>query len=698
MATIHAREWISTEVNRRLLHHFVDNYGKNAEVTNLVNTRELWFVLVANPDGYQHTFDAERLWRKNLRDNNGDGQITIGDGVDLNRNYDEKWNYDNEGSSSRVRERYLPRAEPGVRARDRGDPGPPEATRASRFMVTYHSYGPLLLYMWGFQVQTPTADDPIYVALSGTDAKPAIAGIRPGRRCRPVHHQRHDGRLRARGDGHARLDARARARAATAAASSSPTTKRSSRRSSRRTCRSRSTSPRPRRTRREPVSHLGNTTKPFYLDLSAIDPEKTQQPAERLPLLGLVRRSSARAGAGAEEPRRRHAQVPDQRRRRPERLDVRMERRRTVRRRRRRLLPDHARRASPARIRATSSRSGSRPPAATVKSDSFTYTAKVESSNRVLVLAAEDYTGISPVYKKTNGPSYLSYYLDALAANGIGADVYDVDANGRKAPSHARRAQPLRRGHLVHGRRHPHARSRHGCRHRLSPRERRDARRPGVPQRGRPPAQDRQVRRPRRGGRVRVQPRDERALRPGRSGDGRLPAAVRRLPPVLPRRVPLQRRRRHDCRTARSTTSSASTSRSTRSRGRSAARAPTTRITARRSSRRAGSCRPSDVSAVHELGVGEVRPPGRAVRPAHGLVLHVLEHRGHLLQAPDEDDRRARRRRRTCPSGSRTTPRPAWDHVFVEAHTVGQDDWTTLPDLNGHTTTVHRRQLPGGLA
>ena len=24
-----------------------------------------------------------------------------------------------------------------------------------------------------------------------------------------------------------------------------------------------------------------------------------------------------------------------------------------------------------------------------------------------------------------------------------------------------------------------------------------------------------------------------------------------------------------------------------------------------------------------------------------------------------------------------------WDYVFVEAHTVGQDDWTTLPDANG---------------
>jgi hypothetical protein len=33
------------------------------------------------------------------------------------------------------------------------------------------------------------------------------------------------------------------------------------------------------------------------------------------------------------------------------------------------------------------------------------------------------------------GPHYLSYYTDALSANGIGYDVYDVDANGRIAPS-----------------------------------------------------------------------------------------------------------------------------------------------------------------------------------------------------------------------------------------------------------------------
>ena len=57
-------------------------------------------MIVANPDGYDFTFTpGNRLWRKNLRDNNGDGQITIGDGVDPNRNYPTYWGYDNEGSS-----------------------------------------------------------------------------------------------------------------------------------------------------------------------------------------------------------------------------------------------------------------------------------------------------------------------------------------------------------------------------------------------------------------------------------------------------------------------------------------------------------------------------------------------------------------------------------------------------------------------
>jgi hypothetical protein len=39
---------------------------------------------------------------------------------------------------------------------------------------------------------------------------------------------------------------------------------------------------------------------------------------------------------------------------------------------------------------------------------------------------------------------------------------------------------------------------------------------------------------------------------------------------------------------------------------------------------------------------------------------------------------------------------PAWDFFFVEAHTPGEDDWTTLPDLNGHTTQATGDSCPEG--
>jgi Peptidase family M1 domain/Immune inhibitor A peptidase M6/Peptidase M1 N-terminal domain len=42
----------------------------------------------------------------------------------------------------------------------------------------------------------------------------------------------------------------------------------------------------------------------------------------------------------------------------------------------------------------------------------------------------------------------------------------------------------------------------------------------------------------------------------------------------------------------------------------------------------------------------------------------------------------------------RDTEQP-WDFVFVEAHTPGQDDWTTLPDINGHTSEDTGFSCPG---
>ena len=179
MSTQHAREWITVEMTRRLLHHVLDNYGTDPTITRLVNQTELWFVPVANPDGYDYTFtEGNRLWRKNLRDNNGDGQITEVDGVDLNRNFSYKWGWDNEGSSpdpsSETYRGPAPNSEPETRALDRLF-----RRIGFEFLINYHSAAELLLYGVGWQVSTPTPDDEIYKAMAGDDADPAVEGYDP---------------------------------------------------------------------------------------------------------------------------------------------------------------------------------------------------------------------------------------------------------------------------------------------------------------------------------------------------------------------------------------------------------------------------------------------------------------------------------------------------------------------------------------
>ena len=175
----HAREWITPEMVRRLMHHYLDGYGSDPELTRLVDTTELWFLPVSNPDGYDYTFtEGNRLWRKNLADNNSDGAITGADGVDPNRNFSVKWGYDNEGSSpdpsSQTYRGPSAGSEPETKALDAlfGRVG-------FEFYINYHSAAELLLYGIGWQVSTPSPDDVIYEAMVGDDANPAVAGYDP---------------------------------------------------------------------------------------------------------------------------------------------------------------------------------------------------------------------------------------------------------------------------------------------------------------------------------------------------------------------------------------------------------------------------------------------------------------------------------------------------------------------------------------
>jgi hypothetical protein len=161
----HAREVITPELLIYFMRYLTNNYGTDPQVTELVNSRELYFVPCVNPDGYyyneEQTPEGGGMWRKNMRPN-GDGSF----GIDLNRNYSYEWGYDNTGSSpdpsSDVFRGTAPFSEPETQAmRDF------IIARNFKLIVSYHSAAGLILSPWGFARGT-TADDGIFSEIGDT--------------------------------------------------------------------------------------------------------------------------------------------------------------------------------------------------------------------------------------------------------------------------------------------------------------------------------------------------------------------------------------------------------------------------------------------------------------------------------------------------------------------------------------------------
>jgi len=163
IATHHAREWVSTTMAMHLVRYLADSLSPS-----LRDARDVWVVPVANPDGYQFSFDGERLWRKNRR-LNADGSV----GVDLNRNYPAFWGRDEVGSSSN------PAAET---YRGMGPASEPEVAALMAFhrlhppvlSVSYHTYTGLVIHPYGFTPGAFAPDAPVFRALAGTLLAPAV--------------------------------------------------------------------------------------------------------------------------------------------------------------------------------------------------------------------------------------------------------------------------------------------------------------------------------------------------------------------------------------------------------------------------------------------------------------------------------------------------------------------------------------------
>ncbi len=75
LGIIHGNEPLGLKTGLKLIHDLTQGYGSDSEITDWVNAYEIWFVPVLNIWGYE-----------NVRRKNGNQP-----GVDLNRNYDFRW-------------------------------------------------------------------------------------------------------------------------------------------------------------------------------------------------------------------------------------------------------------------------------------------------------------------------------------------------------------------------------------------------------------------------------------------------------------------------------------------------------------------------------------------------------------------------------------------------------------------------------
>jgi hypothetical protein len=155
MGVHHSREPLSCEVAMANLLHILENYGNDTTITDNVNNSQIWFIPLVNPNGHKIVLDETDVWwRKNIRDNNNDHNFDTdyssgygADGVDPNRNYGWEWGFIGASGDNYSPVYHGPEAfsEPETQAMK-------QLMEDHHFVagITYHTYGQLVLYPYGY--------------------------------------------------------------------------------------------------------------------------------------------------------------------------------------------------------------------------------------------------------------------------------------------------------------------------------------------------------------------------------------------------------------------------------------------------------------------------------------------------------------------------------------------------------------------
>lgn len=156
----HAREHLTVEQALYTLKILTDEYGVDQQITDLVNSREVWIVFDMNPDGgeYDIATGSYRSWRKNRQPNSGSSYV----GTDLNRNWDYRWGCCGGSSGSPSSETYrgasaFSAPETAV-VRDFVNSRVVGGEQQITVAIDFHSYSELILWPYGYTFTDVPAD------------------------------------------------------------------------------------------------------------------------------------------------------------------------------------------------------------------------------------------------------------------------------------------------------------------------------------------------------------------------------------------------------------------------------------------------------------------------------------------------------------------------------------------------------------